>query len=196
MPERKVPDPVLSSVAVFCGARGDGNGAFVEAAAGTGRLLAQHGLTLVYGGGRVGLMGVLADAALEAGGEVVGVIPRALETVELAHRGVTTLHVVDGMHERKALMGALADGFLALPGGLGTLEELFEVLTWTQLGIHQKPCCVVNADGFFDHLLDHLEHAVAEGLLSAGDLGRLGFEPSPAEALVRLRALRSPEGAA
>ena len=120
---------------------------------------------LVYGGARVGLMGVLADAALKAGGEVIGVIPRALVAREVAHAGLTELHVVESMHERKALMADLSDGFIALPGGWGTLDELFEILTWAQLGLHQKPCGLLNVQGYFDPLLSFVDHSIDEGFV-------------------------------
>ena len=130
-----------------------------------GTTLARRGLRLVYGGGRVGLMGIVADAALAAGGEVIGVIPRALAEREIAHAGLTTLHVVASMHERKALMAELADGFLALPGGYGTLEEFCEVLTWAQLGIHAKPCALLDVDRFYAPLVAMFDGAVAEGFV-------------------------------
>lgn len=138
---------------------------FVAAAQALARELASRRLGLVYGGGNVGLMGVLADAMLEAGGDVVGVIPHALMAREIGHGGVPTLHVVDSMHERKALMADLADAFIALPGGVGTLEELFEAITWTQLGLHRKPCGLLNVAGFYDGLLQFLDHAWHEGFI-------------------------------
>ncbi|HSK81363.1 MAG TPA: TIGR00730 family Rossman fold protein, partial [Thermoanaerobaculia bacterium] len=125
-----------------------------------------RGITLIYGGGHVGLMGVLADAALAAGGKVIGVIPEALETREVAHTGLTELRVVRSMHERKALMSELADGFIALPGGIGTMEEWFEVWTWGQLGIHPKPLGMLNVAGYYDHLLAFFDRMVADGFLS------------------------------
>ena len=131
-----------------------------------GTWLAERKITLVYGGGQVGMMGAAADAALAAGGKVIGVIPQALVDRELAHRGVTELRVVGSMHERKALMADLADGFLALPGGIGTFEELFEVWTWSQLGLQGKVCAVLNVAGYYDPLLALVDHAVAEGFLS------------------------------
>ena len=130
-----------------------------------GELLAGRGLTLVYGGGRVGLMGVIADACLTAGGKVIGVIPRLLQEKELAHQGLTEMHVVGTMHERKAMMASLADGFVALPGGLGTLEEIFEVWTWGQLGIHAKPCGFLDVAGYYAPLLAFLDQAVERGLV-------------------------------
>jgi len=150
-------------IAVFCGASPGANPFYFAAAEALGRSLAQAGEGVVYGGASVGLMGVMANAALEAGGEVVGVIPRALVDRELAHEGLSELRVVDSMHERKALMAALSDGFVALPGGTGTLEEIFEVWTWAQLGYHSKPCALLNTNGFYDDLIRFLDHAVAEG---------------------------------
>jgi hypothetical protein len=138
----------------------------METAAQLGRLLAARGIGVVYGGGHVGLMGAVADGALAAGGEVIGVIPRALFDKEIAHRGLTDLRVVGSMHERKALMADLADGFIAMPGGYGTLDEFCEVLTWSQLGIQQKPCAIFNVGGFFDNFLSQLDRAVADGFLS------------------------------
>ena len=138
---------------------------YAEAAAQFGTLVASRGIGLVYGGGGVGLMNVAADAALAAGGEVIGVMPQALVDMELAHHGLTELRIVGSMHERKALMSELSDSFAALPGGLGTIEEFFEVLTWAQLGFHAKPCGLLNIDGYYDRLLGFLDHAVAERLL-------------------------------
>ena len=152
-------------VCVFCGSRPGGRPVFAEQARAFGRLLAARGVGLVYGGGHVGLMGILADAVLEEGGEVRGVIPRALEDRELAHRRLTELHVVDTMHQRKALMADLADGFAALPGAFGTGDELFEILTWAQLGLHGKPIGLLNVAGFFDPLLAWIDRAVEEAFL-------------------------------
>ena len=177
----------MRSVAVFCGAASGRDETYEKTARTLGRLVATEGLCLVYGGGRVGLMGALADAALGAGGEVVGVIPRALERREHAHPGLSRMHVVDGMHERKALMGALADAFIALPGGFGTLEETFEVLTWLQLSLQSKPCCLVNVGGFFDSLAAHLDRCVREGFLSEADRATAALVDSPAAALTHLR---------
>lgn len=149
----------MRRLCVFAGARLGADRAFAEAAGALGRLLVSRGTAVVYGGGKVGLMGVLADAVLEGGGEVIGVIPRALMQREIAHDGLTDLRVVETMHERKATMAQLADGFLALPGGLGTLEELFEAMTWTQLGIHAKPCGLLNVGGYYDPVLLQLRRA-------------------------------------
>jgi len=151
-----------------------------------GRSLAERGAGLVYGGGRVGLMGALADAALAAGGEVIGVIPRSLASSEVAHTSLSKLHLVETMHERKALMASYADAFVALPGGFGTLDEFFEALTWQQLGFHDKPCGLVNVDGYFDRLLGMLDHAVDEGLLRREDRARLAQERAVDPLLDRL----------
>jgi uncharacterized protein (TIGR00730 family) len=138
---------------------------YAEAAEALGRLLVKRGMGLVYGGGKVGLMGTIADAVLAGGGEVVGVIPRALVLKEVAHEKLSELRIVDSMHERKALMADLADGFIALPGGYGTLDEFCEILTWAQLGLHQKPCGVLNVGGYYDHFIQLLDHAVQEEFL-------------------------------
>jgi uncharacterized protein (TIGR00730 family) len=158
----------LRRVCVFCGSSMGFSPAYAEAAAELGKLLAQRGIGLVYGGASVGTMGVVADAALAAGGEVIGVIPEALSSVEVAHAGLTELHVVPDMHQRKAKMAALSDGFLALPGGAGTLEELFEVWTWAQLGLHAKPIGLVDVGGYYSPLVTFSDHMVTEGFLSAG----------------------------
>ena len=157
----------MKSVAVYCGSSSGNQPLYTQQAQAMGQELATRGLTLVYGGGRVGLMGAVADATLGAGGRVVGVIPRFLADKELAHPGCTELHVVDTMHQRKLLMADLAEGFVALPGGFGTLEELFEVLTWGQLGLHGKPVGLLNATGFYDPLLALLDHMVGQEFLRA-----------------------------
>jgi uncharacterized protein (TIGR00730 family) len=154
------------SLCVYCGSRGTEHPSYVQAAADVGRLLARQGGRLIYGGGGVGLMGVVADAALAEGGEVIGVIPQQLMDREVGHPGLTRLHVVQTMHERKRLMAEQADAFLALPGGIGTFEELFEVWTWRQLGYHDKPVGLLNVQGYYDGLLDFLSHARAQGFLS------------------------------
>jgi uncharacterized protein (TIGR00730 family) len=153
-------------ICVFCGASSGRAAGYLELAETVGAGLAQAGIGVVYGGGRVGMMGAVADAALAAGGEVIGVIPRRLVDRELAHPGLTRLHVVETLHERKARMAHLADGFIALPGGLGTLEELAEVASWAQLGLHVKPIGLLGRDGYWDPLLAWLEHAVAEGFVA------------------------------
>ena len=155
----------LKSICLFCGSSPGTNPAFKVAAAGLGTTLAHNNIRLIYGGGHVGLMGVAADACLAAGGEVVGVIPKKLMEKEVGHTGLTQMHVVDTMHERKALMTDLCDGFIALPGGYGTLDELFEALTWQQLAYHSLPVGILNVAGFFDHLVMFLDHAKDERLL-------------------------------
>jgi uncharacterized protein (TIGR00730 family) len=156
---------MMKRVCVFCGSSRGTNPAYNEAARTLGQLLAQGGLELVFGAGHIGLMGVLADAVIAAGGKTSGVIPRSMVERELAHTGLDHLHIVETMHERKALMADLADAFIALPGGFGTADELFEILTWAQLGIHQKPVGLVNIAGFFDPLLAWLDRTVADGFL-------------------------------
>jgi uncharacterized protein (TIGR00730 family) len=159
--------PALSAVGVYCASSPGVDPALGAAATSLGQRLAERGIRLVYGGGHVGLMGLLADGALGAGGEVHGVITRALEEKELAHRGLTSLEVVDTMHQRKAAMADLADGFIMLPGGFGTLDEFFEVVTWTQLGVHAKPCGLLDVNGFFDPLGALLDGAVRQRFIRA-----------------------------
>ena len=173
----------LKSVCVFCGASPGARPIYHEAAASLGRSLAERGLPLVYGGGAVGLMGVVADAALAAGGEVIGIIPQSLERAEIGHKGLTRLEVVDGMHARKARMAELADAFIALPGGLGTLEELFEVWTWGQLGYHAKPLGLLEVDGFYSRLTDFLDHLVAERFVREQHRSILQVSESPSQLL-------------
>ncbi len=156
---------MIRRICVFCGSSSGHRPVYRDAARVLGGLLVQRNIGLVYGGGRVGLMGELADAVLERGGEAIGVIPRALMEKEIGHLGLTELRVVDSMHERKALMAELADAFVALPGGYGTLDEFCEVLTWGQLGLHQKPCGLLNVDGYFNDLLALFKHALGEGFL-------------------------------
>jgi uncharacterized protein (TIGR00730 family) len=151
---------VIRRVCVFCGSSTGSDPTFAEAARELGRLFAREGIALVYGGGSVGLMGEVADAVLSSGGEVIGVIPHALWAREVGHRGLTDLRIVDTMHERKALMADLSDAFIALPGGLGTLEEIFEVWTWAQLGLHAKPLGFLDVNGFYTPLMDFLDRAV------------------------------------
>jgi uncharacterized protein (TIGR00730 family) len=154
-------------ICVFCGASPGRRPAYLELAASVGSGLAARGIGVVYGGGRVGMMGAVADAAMAGGGEVIGVIPRGLVDRELAHRGISELRVVESLHERKALMTDLADGFIALPGGLGTLEELAEVASWAQLGLHAKPIGLLGTDGYWDPLVGWLDHAVDEGFVAS-----------------------------
>lgn len=178
----------MQSICVFCGSSVGASPAYAEAARVMGRALVARGCSLVYGGGHVGLMGVLADAVLAAGGEVTGVIPHALNAREIAHAGLTELHVVDSMHERKALMSDMADAFVALPGGWGTLEEFFEVLTWAQLGLHRKPCGLLNAHGYFDRLLAFLDHTIDEGFVRPRNAELIAVSRTPGELLDRLES--------
>ncbi len=177
----------MKSLCVYCGSSSGCAPAYTAAARELGQLLAAQQIELIYGGGRVGLMGVLADAVLDAGGRVQGVIPQSLADREVAHLGLTQLHVVDSMHQRKALMAELADGFLALPGGLGTFEELFEIWTWAQLGMHAKPIGLLNVAGYFNLLLRFLDHAVSHQLLKPVHREVLIVSTDPAEMLRMLR---------
>lgn len=182
----------MTRICVFCGSSEGARPDYADAARAVGTELARRGFGLVYGGGSVGLMGVVADTVLAHGGEVVGVIPKALASKELAHAGLTELRVVESMHERKATMAALADAFIALPGGLGTLEETLEIVTWVQLGIHDKPIGVLNVAGYYDGLLKLLAHAVREGFLRREYFDLLLFGDAPAELLDRFVARRPP----
>jgi uncharacterized protein (TIGR00730 family) len=155
----------MRALCVFCGSSSGNRPGYSEVARQAGAFLARSNITLVYGGGRVGLMGSLADAVLTAGGRVIGVIPQMLIDKEVGHSGLTELHVVRTMTERKLLMGELSDAFVALPGGIGTMDELFEVWTWTQLELHHKPCGVLNHNGYYDSLIAFLDHSVREGFL-------------------------------
>lgn len=157
----------IQHICVFCGSSPGARPLYMQAARQLGQTLARRGLTLVYGGAKVGTMGQLAQAALDAGGHVIGVIPRALAEMEVAHTGLPDLRVVGSMHERKALMADLADAFIALPGGLGTIEEFFEVLCWAQLGLHAKPCGLLNVGGYYDRLTAFLDHGVQEQFMRA-----------------------------
>jgi uncharacterized protein (TIGR00730 family) len=179
-------------VCVFAGSSDGARHEYRQAAHDLGAALAARRIGVVYGGARVGLMGVVADAALAAGGEVIGVIPSALVAKEIAHTGLTELRVVASMHERKALMADLADAFVALPGGWGTLEEFFEVLTWAQLGLHAKPCGLLNVSGYFDGLLAFCEHAVTEGFVRRDYLGMIAAADTAARLLDRLAEHRPP----
>jgi uncharacterized protein (TIGR00730 family) len=175
-------------VCVYAGSNPGNDPAYAGAAAALARTLAARGIGLVYGGGNVGLMGILADAMLAAGGEAIGVMPRALIEREIGHAGLTELRIVDSMHERKAEMAELADAFVALPGGIGTLEELIEVYTWSQLGLHRKACGVLNVNGYYDALAAFLDHAVAEGFLRPQHRAVLSVAAEPGELLDRLEA--------
>jgi uncharacterized protein (TIGR00730 family) len=184
--------PKLNRVCVFCGSSAGTRPEYAEAARAMGRTLAERGLGLVYGGGKVGLMGIVADAVLEAGGRATGVIPEALMAREVGHAGLTELHVVGTMHQRKALMADLSDGFVALPGGFGTYEEFCEVLTWSQLGIHPKPCGLLNVAGFYDPLLALFDHAVREGFVKPAHRALVMEETGPAALLDRMAGFAPP----
>ncbi|HEY9871339.1 MAG TPA: TIGR00730 family Rossman fold protein [Candidatus Obscuribacterales bacterium] len=180
------------TLCIFCGALPGIRPAYRQAAERLGCLLAERQIAIVYGGGRVGLMGALADAALAAGGRVTGIIPRALFDRELGHNGVTELRIVGSMHERKAMMEELSDGFIALPGGFGTFEEIFEMITWLQLGVHGKPCALLNIEGYFDALAGFVEHASAEGFITSEDRDLLLVDDDPERLLDRVLAYRAP----
>ncbi|GGL71842.1 cytokinin riboside 5'-monophosphate phosphoribohydrolase [Microlunatus endophyticus] len=180
-------------ICVFCGSSPGRIPAYADAAAGLGRILAGRGIGLVYGGATVGTMGVIADAVLEAGGEVHGVIPTQLFEREIAHTGLTQLHEVGNMHQRKALMAELADGFIALPGGAGTLEELFEVWTWSQLGLHSKPIGLLDVEGFYSRMTPFLDHIVAEGFLRSRYRDAIQIDADATRLLDKLAGVRPPE---
>lgn len=173
----------LRSVAVYCGSAGGSEPVFADATRSTAEAMVNRGVDLVYGGGRLGLMGLIADTVLGLGGRVYGVIPQALVDIEVAHPGLTELHTVANMHERKAKMTDLADAFLALPGGIGTLDELFEAWSWNALGYHKKPLCLLNVDGYWDGLIEFIDHATASGFMSAQRRRQLLVATTPDEAL-------------
>jgi uncharacterized protein (TIGR00730 family) len=174
-----LPRSELGAVCVYCGSSVGTDPVYLEATQALARTFTAEGIRVVYGGSSTGLMGALADATLEAGGEVVGVIPRQLVDREIAHTGLTELHVVSTMHERKALMAQLSDAFVALPGGIGTLEELIEIFTWSQLGLHDKPLGVLNVKGYYDGLGAFLDHAVEQGFQTAQQRARLVMAADP-----------------
>jgi uncharacterized protein (TIGR00730 family) len=182
----------MRRICVYAGSNPGSHPAYADGARALATLLAERGIALVYGGGKVGLMGVLADTALDAGGEVIGVMPQALIDREIGHPRLTELRVVGSMHERKALMAELSDAFVAVPGGIGTLEELIEVYTWSQLGIHQKACGLLNLRGYYDHLAAFLDHAVSEAFLRPQHRAVLSVADEPAELLDRLAAYEAP----
>lgn len=177
----------IKRVVVYCGANVGNNPAYKSAAEEVGRTLAEQGIGLVYGGGGVGLMGVVADAALAAGGEVIGIIPEALKVLEVGHKNLTSMHVVPDMHSRKAMMLGLADAVIAMPGGFGTLDELFEALTWSQLDYHRKLCGILNVAGYYDHLLAWVKHSVNAGLVKAVNMDLIVAADNIADVLHGLR---------
>lgn len=186
------PQRQIRRLCVFCGSSTGARPIYSEAAALLGQALANSNVSLVFGGGRVGLMGVLADSVLSAGGQAIGVIPRALVEKEIAHASLTKLHIVESMHQRKAMMADLADAFLLLPGGFGSWEEFCEIVTWLQLGIHRKPCAILNVAGYYDHLLSLADHALAQGFLRTAHHHMLIVEENPQAVLSRLAAASIP----
>ncbi len=178
----------MKRLAVYCGSSPGTDPAFAEAARATGEAMARRGIGLVYGGGRLGLMGVVADTVLEHGGEAYGVIPQALIDLEVAHNGLTELHIVTSMHERKAKMTELTDAFVALPGGIGTFDELFEAWTWNALGYHSKPFCLLNVAGFWDRLIEFLDHVTESGFMSPARRSQLLVASDIGEAIEKLDA--------
>ena len=189
-----MPTP-MTRLCVFCGTNAGSRPEYGAAARELGALLAEEGIELVYGGASVGIMGELADAVQENGGHVTGIIPQQLIQKEAAHRGIPDLIVVASMHQRKSQMADLSDGFIALPGGIGTLEGFFEILTWGQLGIHAKPCGVLNIAGYFDALIGFLDHAVQEGFLTEAHRETIMVETDPRALLERMRGYQAPTGA-
>jgi uncharacterized protein (TIGR00730 family) len=183
----------MKSIAVYCGANAGASPVYADAARALARAMAERNIALVYGGGNVGLMGVIADEVLRLGGEVTGVIPNALMEREVGHANLTRLFVVKDMHERKAMMAELSDGFIAMPGGMGTLEELFEMLTWSQLGIHAKPVGVLNVDGFYDQLVGFMGHLQQEGFVREQHAKLMMVESDPDALILRLAASASAE---
>jgi uncharacterized protein (TIGR00730 family) len=182
----------MKRLCVFCGSSHGARESYAEAARALGQEMVQRGIGLVYGGGNVGLMGVIADAVLEAGGEAIGIIPAHLVAKEIQHKQLTDLRVVSTMHERKALMADLAEGFIALPGGFGTYDEFCEALTWAQLGLHSKPCAMLNVAGYYDALLAMFDHATAEGFVRADYRAMVIVATEPAELLDRMEKYHAP----
>jgi uncharacterized protein (TIGR00730 family) len=184
----------IERICVFCGSSSGGRTEYRAAAEAAGRFLAGRGIGVVYGGGKVGLMGALADAALAAGGSVIGVIPEVLFDKEIGHTGLTQMHVVRNLHERKAMMADLSDGFVALPGGFGTLEEFCEVITWSQLSLHQKPCGFLNVAGYWNPMVEMFDQSVREGFLKSENRGIVLVDEDMEVLLVKMKAWR-PSGA-
>lgn len=183
----------MRRVCVYCGSNTGVRPEYAAAAKQLADVLVRHELELVYGGADKGIMGIIADAVLEQGGKVHGVIPRMLTEKELAHQGLTELHVVASMHARKTMMAALSDGFIAMPGGYGTLEEIIEIVTWGQLRFHDKPCGLLNINGFFDHLLAYLDHANTEGFLRRENRDMLLVDPDPVQLIQTFERYTAPQ---
>ena len=182
----------MKRVCVYCGSSDGKKPEYKEAARTLGRAMLDKGIGLVYGGAQIGIMGEIADTVMEGGGEVIGIMPKSLADREIFHTGLTRLEIVDSMHERKAMMADLSDGFIALPGGLGTIEEIFEVLTWAQLGFHQKPCALLNALGYYDNLSAFLNHTVIEGFVNTASRSMLITESDPVTLLERFEEYEAP----
>jgi uncharacterized protein (TIGR00730 family) len=180
----------MKNITVFCGSNSGFRTEYAEAARNLARLFVSQNIRLVYGGGNVGLMGIIADEVMRAGGEVIGIIPDSLDKKEVGHRAITELRVVGSMHERKAQMAELADGFIAMPGGIGTFEEFFEILTWAQLGFHEKPCAVLNIAGYYDGLLALCDNAVSEGFLRPAHRQLILEDSNPEILLEKMRNLK------
>ena len=183
----------IRKLCVYCGSSTGKESAYTVAAIALGQALQERGIGLVFGGGAVGIMGKVSDAVLDAGGEVIGVIPKALAVKEVAHENLTELHVVASMHERKAMMAELADGFIALPGGWGTLEEIFEMLTWAQLGFHDKPCGLLNVAGYYDHLVGFLENSFEQQFVNELYRPMLMTSNEPVQLLDQFASYRAPK---
>ncbi len=183
----------MRRICVYCGSSLGGRSVYADAARDLADVLIRHDIELVYGGADKGIMGVVADAMLKQGGKVYGVIPRMLLEKEIVHQGLTELHVVDSMHERKSMMATLADGFIAMPGGFGTLEEIVEIVTWGQLRFHDKPCGLLNVDGYFDHLLSYLDHANHEGFLRSENREMLLSDENAAGLLQQFESYAAPQ---
>ena len=184
---------MLKRICVFCGSSPHSNSKYFSTAQELAKLLVKNGIGLVYGGSDIGTMKVIADTVLEAGGEAVGVMPQVLVDKEIAHPGLTQLHIVQSMHERKALMAKLSDGFIALPGGIGTLEELFEILAWSLLELHKKPCGILNAHHYYEKLIDFLNHAAAEYFIKEEHHSILIMKDNPLTLLERMNGYQAPK---
>ncbi len=176
----------MKNIAIFCGSSTGTNPIYSSVAKELARLFYDQGLSMITGGGRVGIMGVLADEMIKCGGKVIGVMPDFLVEKEVAHQGLSQMIVVNTMHERKKMIEELSDGFIALPGGFGTLDEIFEMITWAQLDIHRKPCGILNINGYFDHLIAHIKHMVQEGYVANGYLGMVIMDTDPKDILERM----------
>lgn len=182
----------MKNICVYCGSSAGKRPEYTAAARALAEAMLERGIGLVYGGAQVGIMGEIADTVLKGQGEVIGIMPKSLAEREIYHTGLTRLEIVDSMHERKAMMAELSDGFIALPGGLGTLEEIFEVLTWAQLGFHKKPCALLNAFGYYDHLSAFLDHSVDQGFVNSPSRSMLMTEKDPSLLLDRFDAYEAP----